>query len=88
MITVGELFELAAAAKEGKKIEMESVIRYHGYYESRKRSTIREVDFLSLSLNDLFDKDDTNEEGLGYTYFVRFKIKDDAKNACNMVSAT
>lgn len=79
MITVGELFELAAAAKEGKKIERESVTRYHGYYESRERSTKSEVDFLSLSLNDLLDTDDTDDEGLGYTYYSRFKIKDDTK---------
>lgn len=79
MITVGELFELAAAAKEGKKIEMESVVRHHGYYESSERSTKSEVDFLSLSLEDLFDNDDTDDEGLGYTYYTKFKIKDDAK---------
>lgn len=79
MITVGELFELAAAAKEGKKIEMESETCHHGYYESRKRSTICEVDFLSLSLEDLLDKDDTDDEGLGDTCYVSFKIKDDAK---------
>lgn len=77
MITVGELFELAAAAKEGKKIEMESVVRYYGYYKSSERSTKSEVDFLSLSVEDLLDKDDTNDDGLGYTYCTRFKIKDD-----------
>lgn len=79
MITVGELFELATAAKEGKKIEMESVICYHGYYESSEKSTKSEVDFLSLSLENLFDKDDRDDEGLGVTYCARFKIKDDAK---------
>ena len=78
MITIGELFELAAAAKEGKKIEMESVTHYYGYYESRETSTTHEVDFLSLSLKDLLDEDDTNDEGLGDTYHVRFKIKNDA----------
>jgi len=76
MITIGELFELAAAAKEGKKIEMESVTYHHGYYNSYTRSTIDEVDFLSLSLKDLWDEDDTNDEGLGDTYHVRFKIKE------------
>ncbi len=79
MITVGELFELALAAKEGKKIEVESTVCYHGYYNSSKRSTTSEVDFLSLSLEDLLDKDDTDDEGLGYTHSVRFKIKDDTK---------
>ena len=83
MITVGELFELALAAKEGKKIEVESVIRHNGYYDTNERRTTSEVDFLSLSLDDLFDKDDTDDEGLGYTYSVRFKIKDDVKENTN-----
>lgn len=79
MITVGELFELAAAAKEGKKIEMEAERCHYGYYESHKRNTTCEVDFLSLFLEDLFDTDDTDDEGLGDVCYVRFKIKDDAK---------
>lgn len=79
MITVGELFELAVAAKEGKKIEMESVRHHYGYYESYERRTISEVNFLSLSLNDLFDEDDTDDEGLGDVCHVSFKIKDDVK---------
>lgn len=83
MITVGELFELAEAAKEGKKIEMESVVRHNGYYDVSERSTKSEVDFLSLSLSDLLDTDDTDDEGLGYTYWVSFKIKDDTKENTN-----
>lgn len=78
MITIGELFELAEAAKEGKKIEMESVTHHHGYYDSWTTTTTDEVDFLSLSLKDLFDERDTDDEGLGDTYHVRFKIKNDA----------
>ena len=79
MITVGELFELAAAAKEGKKIEVESVTCYHGYYDSKEIRTTHEVDFLSLSLEDLLDEADTDNEGLGDTYHVEFRIKDDTK---------
>jgi len=52
------------------------VTYHHGYYNSYTRSTIDEVDFLSLSLKDLWDEDDTNDEGLGDTYHVRFKIKE------------
>lgn len=83
MITVGELFELATAAKEGKKIEMESVVCHNGYYNSSERRTKIEVDFLSFSIEDLFDKDDTDDEGLGYTYHTEFKIKDDTKESTN-----